>query len=216
LNGTVDLRSGKFCYRHTAWRPVERDNAAMETEPKRKRRWFQFSLRSLLIGVTLLAVLLGYGGWQVRIVSHRKLMLTEIEGAGGVYVSSEYNAAEREEARAWAPVRNRDHWFHERLISLGEDRNKPSMLRTFLGDENVNEITLPIEFSPVLLVKVKELFGEAIIWQSTPIHDSVPAPCRSPPRLPPVYCRVPATTHDGPHAATRPRRRDGPRGAISR
>jgi hypothetical protein len=28
----------------------------MEAEPKRKRRWFQFSLRSLLIGVTLLAV----------------------------------------------------------------------------------------------------------------------------------------------------------------
>jgi hypothetical protein len=36
------------------------DNAAMQTEPtkadppKRKRRWFQFSLRTLMIGVTLL------------------------------------------------------------------------------------------------------------------------------------------------------------------
>ena len=29
-------------------------------EPKRKRRWFQFSLRSLMIGVTLMAVVCGY------------------------------------------------------------------------------------------------------------------------------------------------------------
>jgi hypothetical protein len=39
--------------------PAAGDNAAMPTEsseaepPKRKRRWFQFSLRTLLIGVTL-------------------------------------------------------------------------------------------------------------------------------------------------------------------
>jgi hypothetical protein len=45
--------------------PSVGDNAAMEADPpkaappKRKRRWFQFSLRTLLIGVTLLAVLLG-------------------------------------------------------------------------------------------------------------------------------------------------------------
>ena len=43
------------------------DNAAMQAEPpkaeppKRKRRWFQFSLRTLMIGVTLLAV----GCWAV-------------------------------------------------------------------------------------------------------------------------------------------------------
>ena len=42
--------------------PAGGDNAAMQTEPpkaeppKRQRRWFQFSLRTLLIGVTLLAV----------------------------------------------------------------------------------------------------------------------------------------------------------------
>jgi hypothetical protein len=36
--------------------PAVGDNAAMQTEPpKRKRRWFQFSLRTLMIGVTLLA-----------------------------------------------------------------------------------------------------------------------------------------------------------------
>ena len=28
--------------------PAVKDNAAMETEPKRQRRWFQFSLRTLV------------------------------------------------------------------------------------------------------------------------------------------------------------------------
>jgi hypothetical protein len=42
------------------------------TKPKRKRRWFQFSLRTLLIGVTLLAVAGGYVGWQATIVRERE------------------------------------------------------------------------------------------------------------------------------------------------
>ena len=45
---------------------IAADNAAMEAEPqiiselpKRKRRWYQFSLRTLLIGVTLCAAVAG-------------------------------------------------------------------------------------------------------------------------------------------------------------
>jgi hypothetical protein len=40
--------------------------------PKRKCRRFYFSLRTLMIGVTLLAVPLGYVGWQATIVRDRK------------------------------------------------------------------------------------------------------------------------------------------------
>jgi hypothetical protein len=39
---------------------------------------FQFSLRTLMIGVTLLAVPLGYVGWQAKIVRERKAMLSHI------------------------------------------------------------------------------------------------------------------------------------------
>jgi hypothetical protein len=49
------------------------DNGAMEAEPpKRKRRWFQFSLRTLMIVVTLLAVACAYVGWQEKIVRERQ------------------------------------------------------------------------------------------------------------------------------------------------
>ena len=53
----------------------------MQTEPpkaeppKRKRRWFQFSLRTLMIVVTLLAVPFGYVGWQAKIVRERRAEL---------------------------------------------------------------------------------------------------------------------------------------------
>ena len=48
----------------------------MEAEPpKRKRRWYQFGLRTLMIAVTLLAVPLGYVGWQAKIVRERKAAL---------------------------------------------------------------------------------------------------------------------------------------------
>ena len=39
------------------------------------RRWYQFGLRTLLIGVGLLAVPCAYVGWQANIVRERKSML---------------------------------------------------------------------------------------------------------------------------------------------
>lgn len=44
----------------------------MSQTPARKRRWYQFSLRTLLLGVALLAVPLGYVGWEAKIVRERK------------------------------------------------------------------------------------------------------------------------------------------------
>jgi hypothetical protein len=47
--------------------------------PKRKRRWFQFRLRTLMIAVTLLAVPCAYVGWQAKIVRQRKSLLDSIQ-----------------------------------------------------------------------------------------------------------------------------------------
>jgi hypothetical protein len=57
---------------------MPKDNAAMEAEPlesdppKRKRRWFQFSLRTLMIFTMVVAVACGWVGWQAKIVRGRK------------------------------------------------------------------------------------------------------------------------------------------------
>jgi hypothetical protein len=47
------------------------------------RRRFQFRLRTLMIGVTLLAVPCAYVGWQAKIVRERRALLDEINAAGG-------------------------------------------------------------------------------------------------------------------------------------
>ncbi len=61
--------------------------AGIADHPSPRRR-FQFSLRTLLIAVTLLSLPLGWIGWQVRIVQHRKAikeMLRERNlGLGGL------------------------------------------------------------------------------------------------------------------------------------
>jgi type VI protein secretion system component VasK len=57
--------------------PAVGDNAAMEAEPpvaaepKRKRRWFQFSLRTLMIAVTLLAVACWVVADRARLIRER-------------------------------------------------------------------------------------------------------------------------------------------------
>jgi autotransporter translocation and assembly factor TamB len=51
-------------------------------EAKPKRRWFQFSLWTLMIVVTLLAVPLGYVGWQAKIVRERNTLAESLTTLG--------------------------------------------------------------------------------------------------------------------------------------
>ena len=48
------------------------------------RRRFQFRLRTLLIGVTLLAVPCAYVGWQTKTISERKASLDGMLKRGGI------------------------------------------------------------------------------------------------------------------------------------
>jgi hypothetical protein len=72
------------------------DNVAMNEPPKaeppkRKRRWFQFSLRTLLIVVTLLAVPLGWVAWQAKIVRERKELRDKVKSdRGWVYAFGDF------------------------------------------------------------------------------------------------------------------------------
>src|ERR1700694_4735083 len=69
--------------------PAVGDNAAMEAEPhkavppKRKRRWFQFSLRSLLIFTVIAAVALGWLGKKIEQKRGQREAVEAILYAGG-------------------------------------------------------------------------------------------------------------------------------------
>ena len=60
------------------------DNAAMSEPPKRNRRWFQFSLRTLIIVVTLNCVITGWLGMQATVVWERRVMLSRFPGGYSV------------------------------------------------------------------------------------------------------------------------------------
>jgi hypothetical protein len=102
--------------------PAPADNAAMQAEspkpdpPKRKRRWVQFSLRSLLIGVTLFCVVVGgYVGWQAKVVRERKAMLDSLDKSGGGYVG---------------------------FLALGNPQVEVPAIRHWLGDRAIKEILI--------------------------------------------------------------------------
>jgi hypothetical protein len=116
----------------------------MQTEPpkadppKRKRRWFQFSLRTLMIVVTLLAVPLSYVGWQAKIVRERKVVLSAIRDRGGHVVE----ASTVPFLKPWATI---------------------SSFREWLGDIAIQGIQLPGETKSDEVGRIKIAFPESSI-----------------------------------------------------
>jgi hypothetical protein len=102
--------------------PAVGDNVAMQVEsphaepPKRKRRWFQFSLRTLLIGVTLLAAACSWFGGKMERARRQRAAVDCIGKHGGSVV------------------------YDYQLDELGNVRSdaappQPSWLRSLSGDD---------------------------------------------------------------------------------
>ena len=120
----------------------------MQTEPpgadppKRTRRWFQFSLRTLMIGVTLLAVASGYVACEARIVAFGKEFVQENGFHEGF----------------WSP------------LVEGDPNKSPSLLRQLLGDSARSFVEVPIGLNSARIKGVASLFPESAIvvgWAST-------------------------------------------------
>ncbi len=108
----------------------------VESKQKLKRRWFQFSLRTLMIGVTLFCVVVGgYLGWQVKIVRERSAYRDRLAELGAFIVDGE--------------------------SGLGRDSSqRPSWLRLLFGDHDVGYIWLPDGRE---LGHAKKMFPESFI-----------------------------------------------------
>jgi hypothetical protein len=121
--------------------PAVRDNAAMQTDPpkpeppKRKHPWFQFSLRTLLITVTALAVPCWWVATQKRLIEDRRELLSKIEK---VY---------------------RGVWYVEQLPP--GTSSAISGLRRLLGDQAVSVIVLPLDADAKIYPTIHDLFPEA-------------------------------------------------------
>jgi len=110
-------------------------------------RRLQFRLRTLLIVVTLLAMPLGYVGWQARIVRERKAMMNRVYGMG-----------------CWVELAANVGWYPP---EAKPDRAEIPWLRKCLGDEAVEAFTLPRATSQSDVDQIKAIFpGARIEWDS--------------------------------------------------
>jgi hypothetical protein len=115
-------------------------NAAMESEPpkadlpKCKRRWFQFSLRTLLTFVVIVAIPCAYVGWEAKIVRERRTLLDSIKAVGGLDVTD--------------------------IIHNDAGPPPPSWLRRVLGDETVELLLVPITTDEETMAQLHRRFPE--------------------------------------------------------
>jgi alpha-D-ribose 1-methylphosphonate 5-triphosphate synthase subunit PhnL len=105
--------------------------------PKRDRRWFQFRLRTLLIGVTLLAVACGYVASKAKIVR------------------------DRSEWRINAPPKS--SYPVKPIIFQGDPAQRPNVIRRWLGDVAIDMIDLPPSTPDKDIRTTVTLFPEAAI-----------------------------------------------------
>ena len=130
------------------------DNAAMEAEPKRKRRWFQFSLRTLLIGVTLSCLPGGYLIYVRGVIAERR---AELDRLVALNLKGELTLCMHGDV----------------LLPLGIDPStyeqaSPSRIRRFLGDEPVAVIVFRKQPADAELRRLINIFPEAAIGAGAP------------------------------------------------
>jgi hypothetical protein len=102
----------------------------MEPEPpkvealKRKRRWYQFSLRTMMIGVVIVAIPCAWLGRKINKKRHEREAVADIIKAGGIVVY-DYQKPSLKTGQTFKPV---------------EEPNGPALLRNLLGENFFSEV----------------------------------------------------------------------------
>jgi hypothetical protein len=153
--------------------PVVGDNVAMQAEPSKaelpKRRWFQFSLRTLLIGVTLLAVPLGYVGWQAKIVRERQAWIANPEPIKReLKFQEDWFAAHKTDKDPGEILHGEVRFLTlpetAKVLTDGRSRDSgPSFIRRWLGDKRYDQIGIDAPANEDEIRRAVELFPESLI-----------------------------------------------------
>jgi len=107
--------------------------------PKRGRRWYQFSLRTLLIVVTLLAIPCAYLSWQAKIVAERRRLLHVLAKGGGCYSVP----TDRGIAFFVGSIPENGEFYLQIQTKMSENERhsqRPLKLRRWLGDLPIEQI----------------------------------------------------------------------------
>jgi hypothetical protein len=122
-----------------------------------KRRWFRYSLRTLLAVLTVGCLWLG---WNVNIVQQRQAMLKEIETSGGRFWTDD----------AYWEIQG-TRFDGRTMVKVVDYRNDPTLLarrlptwRYWLGDAPIYLIDCRDSGMRVQADRARKLFPEAQVW----------------------------------------------------
>ena len=105
------------------------------TNPSPKRRWFRFSLRTLLVVVVLLCLPLGWFAARLRDAERQRKAVEAIRAAGGA-VKYDY-----QEAGGWGAEPNAPAWLREVVgDDFFSDVVEVHLLGTTFGDESMEHL----------------------------------------------------------------------------
>ena len=139
--------------------------------PGLKSRWFQFSLRSLLIVVTIVCVVGGWIGNKIRVVRERREMLfarLNQPDRWGVVFDSQTVGSSGNNVDSRTPI----GFVPRKLLSSlawPPSRSQPSILEKWLGDNSsgIRLFCIPVTAHPADVAKVTELSPDAIIHRTS-------------------------------------------------
>ena len=142
-------------------KPVMLPAMADASDSSIPRRRFQFRLRTLMIGVTLLAAICGYIAWQEKIVKEREALLKLVMNDGGGCFIISAGPQHHEEYSRMGSIPDKGTW---RVPGAHPDQ-APSWIRQRLGDKHIHAIWLPESFSAADVAIISERFPEAAVGQ---------------------------------------------------
>jgi hypothetical protein len=104
-----------------------------------RRCWFRFSLRTMFAGMTLLACVAGWFGWNVQKVRERERMLSLLIERNATMIG--WMPRDQRQPRVW-------RWLGARELG------------------NLNVITMPVkDFTEQEFQQAQALFPEASVWR---------------------------------------------------
>jgi hypothetical protein len=124
---------------------MEEKPVTAEPEKKPRRRWYQFGLRTLLIGVALVSAACGYVADEASIVRKRNALRERIEKMGAKFTLMASPTS-----------------FYINL-----ERNPMPFPRNWLGDARAGGIEIPATFSGDDIASVRRVFPEAWLYRFT-------------------------------------------------
>ena len=121
----------------------------MADQPSPRQR-FQFRLRTLMIGVTMLSVPCAYVSWQVKIVRERKEEIRKITNDGGLV----------------------GFWDVAEPPPLPMEVRTVPFIRRWIGDRAVLSVMFKKGTANGERQRIKELFPEGLLFVSAEVFDN--------------------------------------------